>query len=86
MAVAADTRTVVKAWVVPWEPVSRSASGEPNDHAFAVYRIACETADGQSGASRIGKRSGADSIVREIEKQRLPSRGQTLNPVGRADV
>jgi hypothetical protein len=47
MGLSADTRKIVRAKVVPWEV----DEGE--------YGIAYETADGQSGADRIGTKAGS---------------------------
>ena len=64
VALSIDTRKVVKAKVVPLEP------GE--------YGVAWETDDGQQGADRIGQKSEAEAIVRDINKQRAAAFGPTL--------
>ena len=56
MALSVDTRKVVKAEVVPWEP--------------GQYGVARETGDGQHGAERIGKKEDAQEIVDDIAQRR----------------
>jgi hypothetical protein len=47
------------------------------------YGIAYETTDGQSGADRIGRKSQAEAIVRDIAKQREQSFGEGPSNVSR---
>jgi hypothetical protein len=69
MGLSVDTRRIVGAKVVLWE----KAKGE--------FGIAYETTDGQSGADRIGTKSQAQAIVRDIAKQREQSFGESLSRV-----
>ena len=57
MALNVDMRTIVHAEVIPWE-VDRDQ-----------YGVAYETSDGRKGASKIGTKAEAESVLRAFQKQ-----------------
>lgn len=71
MGLSVDTRKIVWAKVIPWE----EDQGE--------YGIAYETADGQSGADRIGTKAQAQAILRDIPKQREQPFNESPNRISR---
>ena len=77
MGLSVDSRSIVRAWVVPWEPAVEDAL------ATAEWGVAYETTNGLSGADRIGKKAQAQAIVRDITRQREQSFGESMSKVSR---